>query len=408
MHSKHCRRRPWTHLAGRVAGAAVLVVSVAAGIPAARAQTAEAPKSPALTFAATYKADVLGVVAGGGDHGARYLDELMLAADTDLDRAVGWKDAQVHVTVINSLGGRPNDLAGTIQGLDNIEVSRNRLRLYEAWLEQRFAGGRVSVRAGAYDLNSEFDVTDSSGVLIQPPYGISPEFAASGPRGAPVFPSLALGVRFKLQPRDDVYVQAAALDALAGSVGDPGGLDTSFSAGALMVAEAGWTGSGKVAVGAWRYTQRLADIRDLTGAGAPVQRTAQGVYLLLDHPLNKPADGVRQASAFLRLGLSDGDTSPLRSGGQAGVLIKHVFRGRPDSALSFGAAWTTLGSKFRADSADAGAPLSHAETSFELTYSDTVCPHLSIQPDLQYVHRPSGDPAVKDAVIVGLRTTLAF
>jgi porin len=76
--------------------------------------------------------------------------------------------------------------------------------------------------------------------------------------------------------------------------------------------------------------------------------------------------------------------------------------------LALGFLWGGLSSKYRAGSAEAGRPLSAAETGLELTYADKVCAHLTLQPDLQYVHRPSGDPAIRDALVVGLRSTVSF
>ena len=34
--------------------------------------------------------------------------------DADLDRAIGWTRTSAHVSALNNLGGRPNDLAGSI------------------------------------------------------------------------------------------------------------------------------------------------------------------------------------------------------------------------------------------------------------------------------------------------------
>ena len=121
-----------------LAGAAAL--STACGAAQAADEAA-----PALTWSAVYIADVHGVVGGVRPHAGRYLDNLDLTADLDLDKAVGWSGAVLHAYVLNNSGGAPNDLAGTLQGVDNIEVATPRLRLFELWLEQAFADGRGSL-----------------------------------------------------------------------------------------------------------------------------------------------------------------------------------------------------------------------------------------------------------------------
>lgn len=92
----------------------------------------------AWTLAATYTADVAGPVSGGASQAGKFLDNLMIEADLDLDKAAGWTGASAHVSLLNNAGGAPNDIAGTLQGIDNIEVSRPRGKVYEAWLQQDF------------------------------------------------------------------------------------------------------------------------------------------------------------------------------------------------------------------------------------------------------------------------------
>jgi porin len=368
---------------------------------------ADDARSSALDLSLGYTADVTGVVDGGISRRGRFLDNLELGLDLDLEKAFGWRGGVAHVLLLNNSGGMPNDDAGTAQGVDNIEVSRQRARLFEAWAQQSFAGDSASVLVGLYDLNSEFYANDSAGLLIGPAFGIGSELAATGPNGPSIFPSTALAVRLKWAPREDLYLQAAVLNAEAGVLGDPDGIDTSFHDGALLVAEAGWTGSGKLAVGAWRYSQKQDDIRDLAPSGGPAHRNAQGAYLLAEHPLDARVEGPRRATAFARLGLSDGDTTDFSGGWQAGILVRQVFESRPDSALSFGANQAWFGSKARANAVDAGAPLRRSESALELTYADTFGP-VTLQPDLQYVFNPAGDGAIGHAVIAALRVSVGF
>jgi porin len=369
---------------------------------------AEETRGKALDLSVSYSADLTGVVSGGLAKRGRLLDNLEISADLDLDKAMGWKGATAHALVLNNSGGMPNEDAGTAQGVDNIEVSRQRLRLFEAWIQQSFADDKASALVGLYDLNSEFYANDSAGLLIAPAFGIGSELAATGPNGPSIFPSTSLAARLKWTPREDVYVQAAALNANAGVLGDPGGVDTSFDSGALVIAEAGWTGAGKIALGAWRYSDKQDDIRDLTALGGPAQRTAQGVYLLLERRLGATSeDAPRQATAFARLGVSDGDTTDFKGGWQAGLLVRHVFDSRPQSAFSIGVNQAYFSNKARANVADGGGVLKRAESAIELTYADSFGP-LTLQPDLQYIKDPAGDAGVGHALVAALRVSLGF
>jgi porin len=323
--------------------------------------------------------------------------------DADLERVMGWRGASAHFDILNNSGAMPNDDAGTLQGVDNIEVPSRRLRLFEAWIEQSF--GDSSLRLGLYDLNSEFYANESAGYLIAPAFGIGSEIAATGPNGPSIFPSTALAARFHSQFDNGLFARAGVINANAGVLGDPGGVDISFDEGALLIAEAGVEGERKLAFGVWGYSQRQDDIRDVDGFGDPIHRDAHGAYIIYEQPLNDP-DGARATHAFLRAGISDGDTTPFAGGWQAGLLVERMFDGRPDSVFSVGINQGVLSDGYRQNQIDLGASMERSELQVEITYSDRLCPHVTIQPDLQWVRSPSGDRAIKDALVAGLRVSV--
>jgi porin len=55
-----------------------------------------------------------------------------------------------------------------------------------------------------------------------------------------------------------------------------------------------------------------------------------------------------------------------------------------------------------------GGRPSTAETVIEATYKAQIAPWWTIQPDLQYIVTPSGVQGSQNAVVVGLRTNVAF
>lgn len=354
----------------------------------------------------TYTADVAGVVKGGPSRAGKVLDNLDIVLDGDLEKLIGWQGASVHAYLLNNSGGAPNDLAGTLQGVDNIEVGRPRARLYELWVKTSFADGRGSVVAGLYDLNREFYSTEASGLLLAPPFGIGSELASTGPNGPSIFPSTALAVRVRLEGEAGRYVQAAALNARAGTVGDLDGPSTKFGDGAILIAEGGVGENWRLAAGAWLYTDHQPDLRNLDLDGAPMLSRMHGGYLLAEYPLVDGGEMGRSVRGFARLGVSDGDTTPFNSGWQAGVLVERVFASRPDSAFSVGVQQGLLSSKQRANTRDEGLAPSRAESSLEITYSDRIAPRVTLQPDLQVIRQAGGDRDARNVVVATLRMTI--
>lgn len=356
--------------------------------------------TPALAVSALYTADISGVARGVRPRAGRYLDNLDVTADLDLEKAVGWRGAVLHAYALNNSGGAPNDLAGTLQGVDNIEVTTPRLRLFELWLEQ--GAGQATVRAGLYNLNSEFYANESAGLLLNPSFGIGSELAATGPNGPSIFPSTSLGVRLNVDLGGDRYVRAAVLNAHSGVLGDPGGIDWSFDHGVLAIAEAGFTGPTRLSAGAWRYSKRQDDIRTVGPGGLPERRDAHGAYVLGEQRMFGSPDGA-EAYAFLRVGVSDGATTPFRGGWQAGILIDRPFASRPDSQISLGVQQGVLNRKFRDNLRDVGGRPARAESGLELTYSDKLTNRITLQPDLQWIHHAGGDRDAKNRLVAALR-----
>ncbi|WP_029623209.1 carbohydrate porin [Sphingomonas elodea] len=369
------------------------------------ATSAKAQSAVELHVAETI--DLLSAVRGSDDSRAYLLDDLRVTADVDLEKLVGWKGTTAHVQVMNNLGASPNNGIGTLQGVDNIEVASHRFRLYEAWVEHRI-GARTSVRAGLYDLNSEFYVNGSAGLLIGPAFGVGSELSATGVNGPSIFPSTSLTVRVEQRVGKVGYVRAALLNATAGCPGEPRGVDFRFSNGVLGIGEVGLEGSrGKLAVGYWRYSKRQEDFTETDADGNPLHQRAHGAYVVAELRL-AGGDDRRTLTLFGRAGASEGRTTPYQGGWQAGLLIERLLPGRPASSLSFGMNQGVTTRGYRAVLAAQGLPPARAESALEVTYSDQVARWLTIQPDLQLIFDRGGVDKTPTTVVAALRTRIAF
>ncbi|MEO0063260.1 MAG: hypothetical protein RLZZ08_1820 [Pseudomonadota bacterium] len=369
------------------------LLAIAAPTAAAAQETA-----PPLDLSGAFTVDAVSVVRGGTDSRLRVLTNLDLMAAADLERIAGWQGTRAYVHVLDNRGARPNDAAGTLQGVDNIEVANAGTRLFEAWVERDFGG--AAVLAGLYDVNSEFYTNEAAGLLVAPPFGIGSEFAATGPKGPSIFPSTTLAVRLRVPvAQGRGQVQIAAVNAKASTLGDGGGIDTSFNEGLLLVAQAGTTqGPVRASLGGWAYTQERDDML----SGAASKRAPWGVYGLLEAAI-APA-----LTAFVRAGISEGHTSPFSGGFQAGALLSPALPGRPDSAFSAGInhAWTT--DCQRAAMLLDGTPPATFEQAIAATYADRLLPMLGAQVDAQWIRHPGGNAAARDALVTTLRLTIDF
>jgi porin len=163
--------------------------------PTGYPRSANEGTTQAVSLSAVYTADIRGNVDGGIARGARYLDDVDLQVAFDGDKLAGWHGARAFVYALYDNGVHLSPtLVGDIQSVSNIETDVRAVRLFEAWIEQDV--GKVgSVKAGLYNLNSEFDTTQSGGLFLISSHGIGPDFAQSGRNGPSIFPVTSLAVR---------------------------------------------------------------------------------------------------------------------------------------------------------------------------------------------------------------------
>jgi porin len=394
------------------ASAAILsFIAVAAhAAPDAPAEVAAPPPgAKAVIFSGAFVSDVIGISQSGASYPVRELDKLSITANLDLEQLVHWEGATALITFQNTSGSTPNADLGSLQGIDNNEANVRRARIFEAWVQQGF-GENASLKVGLIDMNTDFFSNAASGLLIGPEFGTPSEIAATGPGGPSVFPQSSLAARLEIKPAKDVYVHLGVFNAHVGDPGDSGGVDTSFDEGVIGIAEGGWAaeGKGKLALGVWGYSRRQDDVFDVNSAGDPVQHATSGVYVISEKVLLDGGDTGSTWTGFLRAGLSDGNAGPFKGSWQLGGLVSKIIPSRADSQLSFAYDQAYIGDKYRRASAAGGTPLGTTESRFEITYSDKIVDHLLVQPDLQYIDHPGGDPKAPGAVVGMVRFTVGF
>lgn len=412
--------------AGRAAGADP-------GVPAARDQvgwrTAEGGEdvptcdrsqppaaeetSSAVEVSAIYTGEILGTTRGGLERGSRYLDNLDVTLTIDGERALGWAGATLFAYLLYN-NGEPfsDELLGAAQGVSNIETGVRAVRLYEAWVEQRFASGRASIKFGLYDLNSEFDAIETAALFLNPSHGIGPDFSQSGRAGPSIFPSTSIAVRGDYKLADRWLVRAAVLDGVPGDPDRPKrtAVKLSEADGALGVVELNYMDDRtKAALGYWRYTASFQPLSGRSSTGAPASQGGNdGVYAFVERKLTREADDAQGLAGWVRVGVADEQLNAIRRYAGAGLAYTGLLGGRPQDQVGLAVGVARFGEPFRRSAALAGHAPARDELIIEATYRAPLTPWLTLQPDIQYVVDPGGDREASDALVLGLRAEVGF
>jgi porin len=353
-----------------------------------------------LTVDVVYTADIWRNASGGARQGARYLDNLDIVAEADMERLIGWDGASLHVYGLYNNGKSLTELIGDAQAPSNIETGVKAARLYEAWINQKI-GQSASIKVGLYDLNSEFDSLDASGLFMASAHGIGTDISQTGLNGPSIFPVTSLAARVAVEPATGWVVRAAVLDAVPGDIARPKrtAVILNKADGALLIGEVeAPLPNGKLLLGHWRYTGEF-DALDGTR-----RRGNNGIYLRGETQITKERDAQDQGlSGFFRLGTADGRINTFSHFIAGGLNYTGAIKGRDEDQLGLGIAAAFTSKSYRLLNAS-----ENTEIAVELTYRGTVTNWLSLQPNLQYIINPSADRTLRNALALGLHAELSY
>ncbi len=418
-----------------------------AGIRAALAQRG-------VTFSFTYIGEVLGNVSGGLRQGTVYQGRLDGQLDIDLDRAFGWTGASFHTNFFQIHGrGLSSNYIGNLLTVSGIEALAS-TRLDELWIQQKLLEDKLSVRVGQLAADTEFVVSEYAGLFVNSTFGFPGLLGNDLPNGGPAYPLATPGIRVKYSPDETwsamigVFNGApAGMRATDPQRDDPSNLEFRLRDPALIMAELSYKYDlgtadaklpGNAKLGAWGHLGRFNDLRFAqptpeapalllanpasSGIGRRLPGNAGG-YLIVDQLLYRAPDTEDGGlGMFARLLGAPGDRNLLSFYVDGGLTYKGPIPGRPDDTIGVAVAYARISDAVRDYDRDLAffnpdtfQPVRTSEALLEVTYQAQIVPGWTVQPNFQYIRRPGGgivnpatDRLVKDAVVLGLRTSIKY
>jgi porin len=362
-------------------------------------------------FSFSYDVEVFRNASGGTSKGTVIEGLGYGALDIDLEKATGWSRADFRISTLWTHGASPT---GKHVG-DELTVSNmdayDGLRLYEVWIDKSV--GKNSVRFGNLLADEEFGGTEYGGVFFNDAFGQPAFWGANTLNTGPAFNVTALGFRYRRNFTDAWYAQAAVYD---GDTFDSASGDatlnqhgTHFELGNGQ----GWTslyeigrngfntdnGSGLPGwyrVGAWHHSTSFSKHDGTNGEGN------WGLYGIADKMLwREEGDGDQGLGSFLRFGTGQRDRSRFHWVLDTGLSYTGLLPGRDEDVAG-------LGFVYAKHSGGITSAVKSHEAVIEATYRIQLTPAIYLQPDIQWINRPSGDNTTSDALVFGLRAGFNF
>jgi porin len=370
--------------------------------------------------------EVFGNPTGGMSHGVISDGLFNVALDLDMDRIThgGVDDMLIHANMLYVYGTSLSEkYVGDFSNTSNI-AAYNSVRLQELWLQKFFWEKRLSLKVGNMAVDNEFFQSSSASLFTNGTFGAF-TFIGSNVPNAPVYPVASPGVRLQFLPTSKFYVMAGVygLDnnsdpAVNNQHGTRFALNS--DSGMLVMSEAGYLLNqspndrglqGTYRIGSWLDTgnfQTFESQADFANGTGPLQSAgaSYGVYGVMDQQIY--AHGAEGISLFVRSGGAPSNTNFVDYYVDGGFNFTGFIPGRDNDIAGLAVARSHVSGDFSESQVEQGAPSSTAETVIEATYKAQIAPWWSIQPDLQYIFTPSGVQGSRDALVLGMRSSVAF
>ncbi len=352
---------------------------------------------PGTTLAATYTGELFTNMRGGIStcRATEYLGLVDMVIETDLE-AWGLREGGRFVIHGQHTHGRglSERYVGDFQILSNIDAD-DLAQISDYWWERDFLDDRLTVRLGKQDANHDFALTELAADFIQSSYGFHPTIPM------PSYPHSAAGAVFFLRPAEHWDLRAGVFDGAAdGSTWGFSGTGEVFS---IIEAERQW----KLADGRWGHVHlslwyHSGAFDDLATGEEGALKGNWGFHGGVEQFLwrrngSTDADDSRGLYGFGQYGWARADRNEAQQYFGAGMMYEGLISGRQRDRAGAGVTRVIFSDCL---------PEQSTETAIEVFYKAWLTDWLAVQPDFQYIARPSG--IHRDAFVYGTRLELIF
>lgn len=337
------------------------------------------PAQPRITISANEVLEGFANFAGG-----KSTAHPGVASTFDLDMSVdtGY-GGMFHIDLQDHAGQNPTtDLVGDLQVFDKLN-SAPYFQIFELWYQQRLCAGRLRLKIGKVDANTEFSVIDNGLSFLNSSTQVTPTLFV-----LPTTPAPMPSVNAFFVPNQSHYVsfgvyyanRSVTFGNFYGSPQDAQRADN----GVFLIAETGvrWqrlksSANGNLKLGIWRHTGTFTRFN-----GLPKQGT-YGYYAILNQtiwqPAGEPEDG-RGLRGFLEYGRAQESVSTIDWHVGGGITWRGLSAARHDDMVGFSPQYAHI-------SPQAGLPDSY-ELALEVFYKRAISNSAAVMPDLQYIINP--------------------
>lgn len=377
---------------------------------------------------------ISGNPVGGLKQGNTYVDDFYFGLNLSLDKLVGWEGAKFTISGVNRDGpGLTENFVGSRYDVQQTVGGQN-IFLYQVFLDQHFWNDRVSLKIGRFGASDDFNAAsaiysrylnngidgDIRNVLFDT------QFSA--------YPFATWAARLRVEPTKDTSVQLGIFQNWKDIFNaNNNGLDWGIrsSDGVFIIAEYGWSpefwkqpvettdGSGKDGgttelrglPGHYHIGGSISPWNGYTefGSGRQVSNS-YGFYVHGDQMVYQERPGSTEGLTFWAASgyypQSNISIVPFQVNG--GAIYTGLIPGRPNDQTIGGLIYGRFSRDYARSVEAAGNGNPKYEFVAEAAYRIQLTRFAWIQPDIQWVNKPSGTGRIPDALVIGAETGITF
>jgi porin len=374
--------------------------------------------TPTLTFVT----DSLGNPSGGQEQGFTTANNVGLDLNFDLKKLCDFEGGSFLLSMSYRFGGSLS--ANYIHNVFTVQqvFGGETFHLINLAYLQKLFEDRVELRIGRIGAGDDFLVSPYDYVFVQNGFDGNPVGIFFNSPGMTAYPNDTWGALVKVRPTVSTYIMAGVYN------GDPSirdnsnhGVDFSMDGPLFAIAEIAYQPNslpgdrgliGNYKAGFWYDNSLFSDFN--TGE---FERGNWGFYTLFDQVLVRFGEqgshrGLGIAGSFLVS--PDQSISRMPYFLTAALVTRGIFPLRPRDIIGLGVVYGHFSndlqnSQERAQRSGSNLGVQSHETVLELTYRLALLKSaLYVQPDLQYVFRPSGTGQIADALVLGAQVAVNF
>ncbi len=384
-----------------------------------------------------YIAEVAGNVTGGTKRATSYAGQIGFEADIDFEKLAGIRGLSFHTVIVNRQGTNVGTAFG--DNLNQVQEiygagGNTAVHLVYAYAEQSLANGRVDIALGRMPLLNDFAASPLNCNFMNNSLCGNPKSLPGNDVGISSYPDAAWGVRLRVRPTPNTYIQAGVYEVNQGIYTYPNfrsgfKFSASQDSGVIFPVEVAYEpqiGPDKLpghyklgfAYDTTEYPKFYSSVAGiLNGARGSGKKTEE--WVLADQMIYRNGPGSTDGIILLA-GYAHGDPSLSAYQDQAffGILDRNFWAARPQDTIGLLFNYQQVsGQLSRQQEFDqiVGRPLSNGATGrqshqqiIELNYDIHVTQGVNFEPVFQYYFRPNGQANIKDAAIFGFKSHITF